>query len=206
MSLFKSAELNNNLDKKTGKAINHENEITKSSLCLYSSKIDDVLNDISTGVYHYVSAGAWSTHDLIFKIISQHGPIELTGATWSMASQVVDKFIKAFNDKTIVKMNFLFDWRVEVRTPEAYAMMKYTNICKMRVASCHAKLAVIEAAKFKCVIIGSANFTSNPRIEAGVIDCSDEAVNFHKKWIKSEIEGSKPFGIDTRRINSDKRK
>ena len=205
MALFSTKDIDY-LDKKTGKAMNEGIQEEHSELYKYSTKIDEVLNDISKGVYHYVSAGAWSTHDLIFKIISQHGPIKLTGATWSMATQVVDKFMKAFDDGDIIKMNFLFDWRVEVRTPEAYSMMKYTNICKMRVASCHAKIAVCEAENFQCVIIGSANFTSNPRIEAGVIDCSKEAVQFHKKWIKSEIEGSKPFGIDTRSLKSDNRK
>ena len=205
MSLFTPEQLGECLLKQDGKSI-QTNSKQNNFICEYSQKLDEAIPKITNGIYHYVSCGAWSTHDIIFKIISEHGPIKLTGATWSVATQTVDKFIKLFNEKKILKMDFLFDWRVQVRSPEAYSMLKYTDICNFKVASCHAKVAICEAENFSCVIIGSANFTKNPRIEAGIIDCNREAVEFHKKWITSEIQGSKPFGIDTRTLKSDGRK
>lgn len=206
--LFEQGDLFDIFKKGSGKAEKTESGKFNKKVCQINQELEKCFPEIEQGnIYHFATAGAWSMHDLIFRVIKLHGSIKLTGATWSMATKTTDMFMRAFKAGDIEKMDFLFDWRVEVRNPTALNMIKYGDICNLRVASCHAKVAVIEAEDgFCCAILGSANFTNNPRIEAGVIDCSRSAVDFHKSWIMGEIENSKPFGIDTRRLKSDGRK
>lgn len=47
----------------------------------------------------------------------------------------------------------------------------------------HAKVTLCQIDKNYIVIEGSANFTSNPRIEQFVISNSIELYNFHKEWM-----------------------
>lgn len=166
-------------------------------ICKHKETLRDVLPKVEKDrIYHFATAGSWSTHDLIFHLSDMLGPFHLIGATWSMANHTVELFLNAIEAKILKSMHFLVDWRVQVRTPNAYNLMKFNDNVNLKVCSCHAKVAVLEFENCSCAIVGSANFTSNPRMEAGVIDTTTEAAQFHKSWILAEMKGAKPFGID----------
>lgn len=147
--------------------------------------------------YPYCSGGDWSTHDMIFHIIKHIGPAHLTACTWSVGEHVTHRLIDAMSKGEILTVNFLVDWRVSVRTPSFMAVAKQ-NFAKIRVSSCHAKAFVLQNEKWTVSCVGSANFTNNPRIEAGHISTNPVVGEFHKKWIQQEIDNAKPFGIDMR--------
>jgi hypothetical protein len=48
-------------------------------------------------------------------------------------------------------------------------------------------------------VVGSANFTSNPRIEAGHISTNPQTADFHAAWMMAEINNAAPFGVDMRK-------
>ena len=143
---------------------------------------------------HYVSAGEWSAHDLLFHLLEQTGPAVVHIATWSITENPARQLVKRLNSGQIVKLNIIFDWRVKVRCPAAFELTKF-NSADVRLTTCHAKVTIIENEEWQVAIVGSANYTNNPRIEAGVIACDKRIADFHKNWILQELKNSNPFDL-----------
>jgi len=173
---------------------------TIHKFCKIDSKLNEVFDDFEKGYdYSYVSGAEWSTHDLIRFLISKIGPAELTAATWSVASHAAIRLIDMLKKKDFTAINMLVDWRVQVRTPDFLALARM-NFANISVTSCHAKVFVLQNDNWSVSVVGSANFTNNPRIEAGHISTNVDTANFHKKWIMSEIKKAAPFGVDMRKV------
>lgn len=143
--------------------------------------------------YHFATAGLWSTHDLVFHILDIIGPAKLTFATWSMTEAPAQMIMSGLNSGFITKLNALFDVRIRVRNPQTFDYIKNNIGQHCRISSCHAKVSVLENDDWSVSIVGSANYTNNPRIEAGVISTDPSVANFHTDWIKREIANAKPF-------------
>ena len=152
---------------------------------------------------HYASCSDFSMHDVLFRIIELYGKIKhLYLATWSISNNAAEMLIKAKDEGIIENIHLLLDWRVQVRTPKAKGLLNYNKV-DMKICNCHAKVFCVETESGeKIVMLGSANLTNNPRIEAGIITQSENAYNFHKGWIESEMANAKPFGIDTAKLKS----
>lgn len=148
--------------------------------------------------YPYASGGDWSTTELVAYMLEQTGPAELIAATWSVAEHAAVKLNAMIEDGRLTAVEMLVDWRVQVRTPSflAVARQKFSDI---RVSSCHAKAFVVRNDEWALSCVGSANFTNNPRIEAGHISTSREVAHFHTEWIRAEIQNAAPFGVDMRK-------
>lgn len=57
-------------------------------------------------------------------------------------------------------------------------------------------MTVIKNDTCSIVVVGSANYTRNIRIEAGVIDTNPDAVLFHYRWMMAELNNEQPFGYE----------
>lgn len=161
-------------------------------------KVNDKLPEIIPALtkncsIHYVTAGLWSTHDLIFHLLSIIGPAKLTLATWSMTEAPAQMLMKGLDIGAITELDALFDVRIRVRNPQTFEFIKFNIGEHCRISSCHAKVSVLQNQNWSVSVVGSANYTNNPRIEAGVI-CTDSAIaEFHANWIRREIDNAKPF-------------
>jgi len=178
---------------------------TRGRLALAAQRLQDAIPAIRQGeTIHYASGGVWSTHDLIEYILETTGPCHLAAATWSMSNEPCAKLVSMQADGRLLSMAMLFDWRVQVRCPEALALTK-SHANRVRVSTCHAKAACLHNDDWAITIVGSANLTNNPRIEAGIIFTDRAAWQFHSAWILGEIDNAKPFGIDMRKAKPDGR-
>lgn len=175
-----------------GTIISHDSKESdkKSSqkLIMTRMKIEEVFGDLNNETdLHYITAGAWSTHDLIDYIIDKIGPAELTACTWSVSSPAHEKLIKMLNLGKITKLNMLLDWRIHQRGKGVAVWLKqYAD--NFKVSNCHAKVSVLESKTHAISIVGSANWTNNPRIECGILSTSPQIAQFHKNWIMTEIQ------------------
>lgn len=140
---------------------------------------------------HFVSAGTWSTHDLMEYLLEKTGPAEVTCCTWSVSNPALEKLMKLMNGK-ITKLNMLMDWS---KGKDAATWIRM-NAHKFNTSTCHAKVTVIENDKHNIAIVGSANWTNNPRIEAGVLSTDKDICKFHKDWIMNEINRDNTLGLD----------
>jgi hypothetical protein len=144
--------------------------------------------------YHFASGGVWSTHELLFHLLSFTGPAKVFIATWSITEEPSRMLVHGLNSGLITELNGIFDIRVKQRAPETYAFAKH-NFCNARLTVCHAKVTVIKNDLFNISIVGSSNYTNNPRIEAGVISTHKITADFHENWIMAELRNAHPFDL-----------
>jgi hypothetical protein len=165
-------------------------------LCKATMALESAFPTFAQGYdYPYATAAEWSTHDLIFYLLKFTGPIHLTAATWSVSAKATILLKQALQAKQLLSIRFLVDWRVRVRTPEFIALAR-EGFGDVRISNCHAKAFVMHNAEWSVSVVGSANFTNNPRIEAGHISTNPEVADFHKNWINQEIDRQEPFGMN----------
>jgi hypothetical protein len=143
--------------------------------------------------YHFVSRGDWSLWELVQYLLPEKESAAMWFSTWSMSELSTRKLITWMESGRINKVNALVDYRAKNRHPEAYYMAK-NNIANMRVTSVHAKVVVMQSMSTCITIVGSANWTENPRIETGIISTEKAVAEMHIKWINEVIKnGSYEF-------------
>jgi hypothetical protein len=165
-------------------------------LCKVAAALEAAFPTFERGKdYPFCTASEWSTHNLIFHLLKFTGPCHLVAATWSVSEKATVLLKYALERKQILSVRFLVDWRVRVRTPAFMALSKQ-GFGVVRVSNCHAKAFVLHNDDWSVSSVGSANFTNNPRIEAGHISTNPAVSAFHIRWINAEIERQEPFGMD----------
>ena len=178
----------------------------RPALAQVDMTITDAFGKLEAGKeYPFCSGALWSTHDLIAWCLRQIGPASLTACTWSMAEHAATKLIALLEAGSLTSVAMLVDWRVQVRTPAAMPLARL-HFSDIRVTTCHAKVWILRNEQWSISVVGSANFTNNPRIEAGHLSTLPAIASFHEEWIKAEIANSKPFGVDMRKARQDGRK
>ena len=174
-------------------------EKAKAKIGKAMQSLSEVIGELAMGeTIHYVSMGEWSTHNLLEHCLLQTGPANVYIATWSVSEDGVRHIINAVKSGLITRIHAIFDWRVKIRRPEAFELARF-NIADVRLTTCHAKVTVVQNQTWSIAIIGSANYTNNPRIEAGVICCCHDVANFHRDWMMAEIKKADPFETYKRR-------
>jgi hypothetical protein len=136
--------------------------------------------------YHFSTAGAWSLHDMIAMVCQKIGPSRLFLATWTITEEPMRVLFQLIQEGWITELNCLFDYRIEKQKADAFQLAK-VNASRVKLTKVHAKVAVLLADHGGVSIIGSANLTKNPRIEAGVLSSCRDVAEFHSSWIDNEI-------------------
>lgn len=162
-------------------------------VCKSPDKLKALLNALQEGKsVHYVSDGDWSMHDLVMELLKKYKPAELWITTYAIREFPVRQLVLAQERKELLCVKMLLDYRAKMRTPEVFqlANMNLNQIC---LTSIHAKVCVIRSAAGTMAIVGSANWTSNPRIECGVITTDPSIANFHINWIEKVMSNAEIF-------------
>jgi hypothetical protein len=151
------------------------------------NKVHDVLAMVDKGCcVHWVSDGEWSVHDLLLGLLQVTGPADVYLSSYAF-SEYPARLIADLKERKIIRSLFcLIDSRIDKRS--ASALMLVTNCAdKLKLVNTHAKVTVIENGENTYCIIGSANYTTNKRYEAGMIISDVVVSSFHKKWICDEL-------------------
>lgn len=130
----------------------------------------------------FLTNGAWSSHQLLEKILRTVGASNVIMTTWAITEKPIRTLYKLKNEGLIIKLGGLFDKKVRSHNPKAYGFAKEV-FDRIEESSCHAKVTIIENKNWNIAIVSTANYTVNKRIEVGTIRCNKESVDFHKKWI-----------------------
>jgi len=165
-----------------------------------ASRCADVIGDVSREMnLHAVSVGEWSLHDVIAHLASQIAPCTLHLATWSISEDGFRALLRERDEGRVTAIRALFDWRVKVRNPSTVQLAR-AQCDSVRVASCHAKAALLRSDDYALSVLTSANLTGNPRIEIYNIVDALPVWNFHSQWIEQEIAN----GVDIREATQGK--
>ena len=155
-----------------------------------NEKLHQVFGQVVDGQsVHYASLGDWSTHDLLFFLLEQTGPARVYFTTWAISEYAIRQLYQFIEHGLILELKGIFDYRNGVRKPaELQFLQKITT--DIKAAKCHAKVTVIENEHWGISVVGSANYTRNPRIEAGVLCCDKTVAAFHRDWILKELSNT----------------
>lgn len=153
-------------------------------ICKNPEKLQILLNKITPGKsFHYVSDGDWSMHDLVMELLKKYTNAELYITTYALREFPVRQLILAQEKGDIKSIKMLLDYRAKTRTPEVFQLASM-NVGAIFLTSIHAKVTVIKSPAGYISIVGSANWTQNPRVECGVISLNKELAEFHINWIE----------------------
>ena len=155
-----------------------------------NEKLHQVFGQVTDGQsVHYASLGDWSTHDLLFFLLEQTGPAKVYFTTWAISEYAIRQLYQFIEHGLILELKGIFDYRNGIRKPaELQFLQKITT--DIKAAKCHAKVTVIENDNWGISVVGSANYTCNPRIEAGVLCCDKTVAAFHRDWILKELSNT----------------
>lgn len=156
-----------------------------------TNMIHDVLAMVQPGnCVHWVSDGEWSVHDLLLGLLQLSGPADVFLSSYAF-SEYPARLIADLKSRGIIRSLYcLIDSRIDKRSASALTLIR-NCADQLKMVNTHAKVTVIENAEFIFCIVGSANYTTNKRYEAGMI-ISDRSVScFHKKWISDELRKEK---------------
>lgn len=194
MSLFSLNELQDvKVEKPLIRSVTHDGGDNHTIIGKKNQKLDRVIGLIlENQTIHYASMGDWSTHDLIFHILKQVGPSKVYFTTWAISEFAIRQLLKFVDEGLIIELKGIFDYRNGIRKPAELQFLKKIT-ADVKAAKCHAKVTVIENENIGIAIVGSANFTANPRIEAGVISSFRAVAEFHKGWILEELNNASKF-------------
>jgi hypothetical protein len=162
-------------------------------ICKNPDKLKRLLSCLQEGKHvHYVSDGDWSTNDLVMELLKLYKPAELFITTYALRELPVRQIILAQERKEILSVHMLIDYRAKARTPEVFQLAEM-NINRIYLTNIHAKVTVLRSEAGCVTIVGSANWTQNPRIECGIISLNRSVADFHIGWIEKVMSNGEIF-------------
>jgi len=145
---------------------------------------------------HFVSAGAWSLHDLIrYTIVQTGAPAAVVAFTWSITSSAVDAILDMKAGGQIGEFDLVMDAAQKKLSRDAFETIR-PHCRRVRLAQIHAKGFALAAGDWRVVCVTSQNMTTNPRCEAGVVSTSPAVYQFHRAWLDPLLEGGDPLNVE----------
>lgn len=141
-------------------------------------------------IIHFVTYGKWSMHQLIIYLLGQIGPSNLYMTSWSMTEQPLRSLLNLKMQGLLLDAHCILSDRVVERTPKVFDLAQNV-FSTLRLIKLHAKVSVLQNDEWCICVVGSANFTTNPRVEAGILDTHSSSAEFHKEWILNELAKSR---------------
>jgi hypothetical protein len=151
--------------------------------------VDELLKLLqSNTTVHWVSRATWSAIDLLVAILAAHQePAKIYLSSYAFSEKPARIFANLIDQGKITWLRCIIDSRVDVRSQPALQLLRGCAD-QLVMADTHAKVTIIHIGDRFYTIVGSANYTTNKRHEAGIITTCPETAAFHKKWIKDVIE------------------
>ena len=155
-----------------------------------NQKLTEIIGEIvQEDTQPFWSDGDWSAHDMLFYLLNLTGPANVYFSTWAISEYAIRQLYNMIQEGLIIELHGIFDYRNGIRKPaELQFLQKITT--DIKAAKCHAKVTVIENDHWGISVVGSANYTRNPRIEAGVLCCDKTVAAFHRDWILKELSNT----------------
>lgn len=141
---------------------------------------------------HIISNGNYDAYSfvLIFADLLQHID-ELWASTWTMNRANVDNLFALHDAGKIDQINIITGLYFRRRETSVYATLVEGLIKRGgKYCACenHAKVLLVRSGNKHYVVEGSANWTSNPRIEQNLVTCSTDLWTHHRSWMQTYIK------------------
>lgn len=135
------------------------------------------------------SEGEWSLHDLLHRLLSFTGSADVSIASFSISEEAVRTFASEIESGKIKTLRCLLDYTMRSHKVD---LMLFLEMVATEVYTTpnHAKIIIIENDAWNVAVIGSANFTPNPRLEVACVFTTTKEFNsikstFNEGWNKA---------------------
>jgi len=135
--------------------------------------------------YHFISEGKWNAVQLLKYLMDECGPGPVRICSWSVSENSVRELVELVHSGLISDLQCLFDFRVVQHTPGAYELARENFPVKLSMV--HAKITAVKGSKMSAVVIGSANYNDNRRIEVGMVNTSPKDVEYYFDFLHKKI-------------------
>jgi phosphatidylserine/phosphatidylglycerophosphate/cardiolipin synthase-like enzyme len=166
--------------------------IVDSSSIRMDMRVEQVFNESvpifveANAVYPFWTDGKWSYHQLIKQLILQVGKSDVYLSTWAITEEPLRVIHKLKKEGKISRLCGIFDYRLSERSPKGYAFAK-EFFDEIILIENHSKVTIIDNDSIPISVIGSANWTKNKRLEAGVILTNKETAQQFINLFKSKL-------------------
>lgn len=159
-------------------------KVLEDALALFFEKGEDV---------HFISNGDWNLFDFFNMALSSFTkPCSVWLSTYAIYEFPLRQILLAQQAGQIESVKMVIDSRARVRNEASLSLAK--NIAnKIALLPCHAKVLVMKTDGAYVLLVGSQNWTKNPRVEVGFISNSEALALFHIGWIEKILEGANAF-------------
>lgn len=135
------------------------------------------------------SEGEWSLHDLLHLLLSFTGSADVSIASFSISEEAVRCFFSELECDKIKTLNCLLDYTMRSHKIDLMLFLEIVAT-DVRTSPNHSKIILIENDTWKVAVIGSANFTPNPRLEIACVFTTTKEFNsikstFTEVWNKA---------------------
>lgn len=136
---------------------------------------------------HFVSNGNFSLHDIVNECVARLGKVHtMTLSTFSFTELPARMIGNWMEEGKVNKLYALLDVRSKANYPGVFQQLGQLAEA-LAIVPVHAKVTILESEHETITIIGSANWTTNPRYEVGQITTNKQTAAFHKAWIFKAI-------------------
>lgn len=131
----------------------------------------------------HVSHGNWSMHQMLGAMVEKCGNgSEVHICTWTFTHDPIAYLATLIREEKVGKCMIVTDHRSRVRAENALVFAKH--IAEVYTGKVHAKVCLVKGPNATLANVGSANFTRNPRHEAGVLFRMDDVYEHYRDWIE----------------------
>lgn len=133
--------------------------------------------------------GLSDTGSIFRFLIEKENCKELYLSTWIISRENIDSIINALKDQKLHKVIFVVSTRLKQLKKSTYAYLveqfeQFPNQVYYKVCNSHAKTFSLSTEHNYYTIIGSGNWTENPRIENYIIHNDKAIFDFNVNWMK----------------------
>ena len=133
--------------------------------------------------------GLSDTGGIFNYILSKEKGVELYLATWIISKENIEEIINAIKNGNLKKVVFVVSIRLKQLKKSNYAYLveqfsKFPDKIYYKVCNSHAKTFSISTEENFYTVIGSGNWTQNPRIENYIIHNDKDIFQFNKDWME----------------------
>ena len=150
------------------------------------AQLSHAIGELSFNQIKYlISDGNWSAIHVLRYLLDYCGPAEVFISSWSISEDSVRSLQQLLISGHLTKVNAIFDNRVKIFTPSIAHYANHNFQCAY--GQCHAKITAVTGEKMSAVVIGSANYNNNRRLEAGVLSSHEKDVLYFRDYILLKI-------------------
>lgn len=148
---------------------------------------------LKSGVVAFHHKGEWAIHEALTILLSRTGPAVVMMETFNVSEDALRPIFFHVEAGNITKLRLILDMNVKRHKLEM--LLFAAGITPdIRLASCHAKVLLIQNDTYKIGIVGSANANQPVRYEAGFMFSDPKLFDFFEsKFNRVFNEDSIPF-------------